>query len=389
MSMISLCKPPIWIPLTFLLSLFSCTGNQPKISATPLNIQTKENPTWHHERVVPLETHQDALLGNINKVEIDSRNGDFLIGDYDSAKKVFRFSADGKFVQGYGALGQGPGEYEKLVGFTQSPAGGIHILSTSGIITLNRDGSFKKMLPLRFTGREIISNENYLVIRGISFHGARNKHAVRVFNHELEELTTFHENDPRLDKLAYMPRSSIALFDDKVFVSEIYDFEFSAYELDEQRHSTDNRFRIGPKTDLSSYWREKRLSQEARSAIMSSIRRADWVYADEDELFFIEFNPGKPGLSFFTYDPATEALAQYQSWDLVGYTGEKDFLPLGGVVGAYENGLVGFCDSPELINQHRDRYPALQKKPFSLKDNPVLILVRLPGTTAAPDPGAG
>ena len=75
-------------------------------------------------QIVPLETTDDALIVEINKIEI--RNNLIYILD-NSVKSVFVYDFNGKYLNKINALGQGPGEYAFLSDMTVSDSAVIII----------------------------------------------------------------------------------------------------------------------------------------------------------------------------------------------------------------------------------------------------------------------
>jgi hypothetical protein len=68
---------------------------------------SKDSPPFEEVVIVPLETNDDILIGDIENVQIN----DSLIFISDGNKKLFVFNKDGKFRNKIGAKGNGPGEY--------------------------------------------------------------------------------------------------------------------------------------------------------------------------------------------------------------------------------------------------------------------------------------
>ena len=67
-------------------------------------------------KTIILETNKDALIGNINSVQVF---GDKIyILDSEKAKCIFVFNKSGKYLQRIGNVGKGPGEYVKPTDFT-------------------------------------------------------------------------------------------------------------------------------------------------------------------------------------------------------------------------------------------------------------------------------
>jgi len=67
-------------------------------------------------KTVVLETNKDVLIGNINSMQI--YNDSIFILDSRSARGLFLFNKNGKFLRRIGNIGQGPGEYIEPSDFT-------------------------------------------------------------------------------------------------------------------------------------------------------------------------------------------------------------------------------------------------------------------------------
>lgn len=67
-------------------------------------------------QTIILETNKDCLIGNINEFQVFE---EFVyVLDRLSAKSLFVFNMDGRFVRKIGNLGRGPGEYVQVIDFT-------------------------------------------------------------------------------------------------------------------------------------------------------------------------------------------------------------------------------------------------------------------------------
>jgi hypothetical protein len=60
-------------------------------------------------KYVPLETTEECLIGQLNKVEVS--NNEIFVLDSRSARAIYRFSKEGKFLNQIAEQGHGPGEY--------------------------------------------------------------------------------------------------------------------------------------------------------------------------------------------------------------------------------------------------------------------------------------
>jgi hypothetical protein len=70
-------------------------------------------------RTVILEDHDDALIGEIQYIQVFDDY--ILIFDFFIAKKLFVFDKNGKFLRQIGKTGRGPGEYIQIIDFCIDP----------------------------------------------------------------------------------------------------------------------------------------------------------------------------------------------------------------------------------------------------------------------------
>ena len=97
-------------------------------------------------RIVPLETNDNCLIGQIAKVEFyDDKI--FLL---DSFRKLLVFDINGKFLFNVGKVGRGPGEYPEIRDFDLDENGNIYVLTYQKILQFSKNGKYLKKIPLNF-----------------------------------------------------------------------------------------------------------------------------------------------------------------------------------------------------------------------------------------------
>lgn len=111
-------------------------------------------------KAVPLETKDECLISNINKV-IFFENKMFL---QDQSQRLFAFSMDGKFLYEIGKIGRGPKEFPELRDFDIDEKGNIYILTYRKILKFNNNGLFQNEFQFQFPNE--ICNPLQLVING-------------------------------------------------------------------------------------------------------------------------------------------------------------------------------------------------------------------------------
>jgi hypothetical protein len=152
------------------------------------------------EKVIKLELVEDSVIGNIDKLIIN-KNSEIFIGDYFSSKKVLRFDGSGKFINCYGRIGQGPGEYIQIMGFTIGPDDNIIILTPYKLIKFKKNGEFVKEIRLNYSGIDITSlnDKIYIYISRYRF-SPKIKKSISILDLEFREIGGLSEYDTRLEK---------------------------------------------------------------------------------------------------------------------------------------------------------------------------------------------
>lgn len=346
---------------------------------------THENSSWSYARVVALETHEDALLGNIGKVVVDPDTNDILVGDFRSAKRVFRFSEQGTFLRAYGAVGEGPGEYQNLTNFTLGDDGRLFLLAERTLLRFKADGTFEKQVNNSQLVSEIMYYKGRLYIRGLPFYKDRAKEAIHIYDQDLNEVKRMHPRDPRMQKMTFFPSCSVAAYRDTLFVGHPFDFQLSAYPLQGETGQAKAFSLPQDNHRLHEILAKRRLNDEDQNQAFGHIQRADCLFAFEDGLFFIEYQPRSKGMRFFTFQPEQQHFAHHPDWNFIGYEDEVTQLPIGFVAGAHAGGLIGVCDETGLINRFKHQHPEIADRTFTMQDNPVLVFIDLHLT--GPKPG--
>jgi hypothetical protein len=119
-----------------------------------------------YTRIIPLETNEECLIGNINRLKIFE--GNFYILDYDHSKSIFVFNADGKFKFKISNTGKGPGEYIIPRDFAIDTIRRELIILDQmqrKLLTYNLEGDFieERSMPFNVGGSlDIIDSEYYI-----------------------------------------------------------------------------------------------------------------------------------------------------------------------------------------------------------------------------------
>jgi len=101
-------------------------------------------------KFVPLETTDDCLIGNADKVLI--KNQRIYIGDFSKAMALFVFDINGKFIHKISKRGQGPGEYLSFRDFDIHNNGDIYMFDIFGqkLLIYNSEGSYLREIKFNY-----------------------------------------------------------------------------------------------------------------------------------------------------------------------------------------------------------------------------------------------
>lgn len=96
-----------------------------------------------HFELIPLETTDESLLGNIDIIK--KRNGRYYVQS--NRDKLSVFDSNGKHLFNVGQVGQGPGEYSLISDF-DADLDNIYILSPKNIFVYDLSGHFIKKISI-------------------------------------------------------------------------------------------------------------------------------------------------------------------------------------------------------------------------------------------------
>lgn len=112
---------------------------------------------------IPLETSNNCLIGQIDKIEISSNN--IFTVDARNARSILRFSLNGKFLNKISSTGGAPNEYTQVNDIAIDPnSGNIGILTDKNVLFFTPDNNYLRKLEMPIYGYKIGWYENRIII---------------------------------------------------------------------------------------------------------------------------------------------------------------------------------------------------------------------------------
>jgi hypothetical protein len=120
---------------------------------------------------VPLEASKESLIGYVQNIHV--YNDNFFVLDMVTAKRLFIFDLNGKFINVIGQSGKGKGRFTKIIDFSiERKSEEIYILDQIGkIIVFNFEGKFLREIyitgptPDFYNSLEIVGQSVFLDIK--------------------------------------------------------------------------------------------------------------------------------------------------------------------------------------------------------------------------------
>ena len=361
--------------LTFIL-LLSCNQRQQERVASHTQSVHSLDALGSYTKAVALETHENALLGSITKVEVDPNTGDILVADTFVTHKVYRFSSKGRFLRAYGGKGEGPGEYQRLFTFTLHKSR-VALFSLGKRLLFEADGRLVLEDP-SYTNDVFAqsSGDRIFVYSLLGYRPSKNMAFSLDENFEIQER--FHPIDKRIRKIPFLPNEGLAVQGNQIVLSEFCDYELALYDRKGNYRKT-FRFPNG-NHELDPLWRlskDKLTKNRNRKKITQSLHRASAIHTVNGYLHILESHPENQILRSNLWDLETHQLYTYEGIRLVRAGKDADYLSMNQLVGAYNQGLIGVCDDPENFHRFKHQIPAAQGIEFTDNDNPVLLFFEL------------
>ncbi len=280
-----------YIFLLVIIALLSCNKNNEFIENSNCSNVTihdikkynilKYSDLFDSIRLVKLETSDQCLIGNINRI-VNYKNK-FYILDRQIAKALFVFNDCGKFCGRIGKIGKGPGEYINPDYFHIDPISEeilIYDRFKNEIISYNINGNFKNTQKLknRIDAFSTINSE-YLALY-FNYYGNEDiknlpKHNLHIINRKGKvQFESFNRSDSKIPNIEY----SNSFFCNEEDVLFNPSFENRIFAIDSNRISVKYRFDFGSKSISNEFLESIVKSEKSKKDVYEKIENSEKVY---------------------------------------------------------------------------------------------------------------
>lgn len=330
----------------------------------------------HFARAVPLETRDEALVGSIHQVHLDPHRGDILVGDYKVQRRVLRFDAQGKFIRAYGAQGQGPGEFQSLMGFAPVGDGRLVVLGNYKIAIFDYDGEVVAETFMESGAVDVAVQNDHIFLRTLG--GAKHDGSeMVVYGMDLSPQKDFLPIERGHQGIPFLARRGLVHQDGSFFLAASFDNFLTTFNT---RGELKHRIKFPGGVDVAEDLDRAaahRLDRKERVAILEKIVRPAEIFGVGEGLFIHFTVPGEKAYRPALYRPHDQQLTVFPQLTVMGEQEGSQHLVMDYVAGSYDKGLVGVCESPERFNRFKEGVPVLEPHTLKATDNPILIFFEL------------
>jgi len=331
------------------------------------------------EKIVVPELTDDSSIAEVSQIAFD-KNGDIYVADLSSRGTVLRFDESGKYISRYGRPGQGPGEHGSLRAFDIDGNLRVYLISDTKIIRYSQASEFEKETSIGYFPGDIkiVKDGLYARIFGTRDSSGGLGPAIKVYDLGLAEQGGVCHFDPRLNAYKFLPRSSVAVWKDKIIFTDIYDLALNIY--DPRADQTQRIVFPNDNGRLDSVWKREHLVEDDRSHIRDNIHRFNAVYSFDGIVYLTEIDRKRNEVNFWLLDIDHKNIVVFPLLDVIGTaTRTSASIRFETIVGTYENGLVFVVEDEEKIQKIREQYPQFKDVRFGANDNPALVFFRVNG----------
>lgn len=296
--------------------------------------------------VILLETVDESLIGRVDKVQIAPATNDIYVMDSHATKMVFRFSKDGHFKGTVGAIGEGPGEYERPLDFSLTKDGGLVIGSNRKLSIYDQNDAIIKERRTDHFFTKIGAFANM-----IATYERHNPERIVFYNNDLAPISYFETADQRPgEKIG--PRSMFGTAGGSLFIVRPFHLSFFKVEPDltQQLHL------------LSAFNSNDYTPDNYKRTIVS-------LYGVfNNQAFLQEVYPDR--IHYLLFDMSTQTMINFENTSLKEHDYPFDYL-----AGVAPHGIIVVITDEETFEKHAPKHPELQGLRFNPNDNPILMIL--------------
>ncbi len=345
---------------------------------------------------IPLQATNESLIGYVHNIH--TYKDRYFILDISSAKRLFIFDQNGKFIKAIGERGKGRGEFYEIIDFSIEPkAEELYILDQVGKVNIfSLDGKFlrditiKGPTPHMYNNIEIVGNSIFLDIRYPQPHPSDKYYLLREvtlegkFKKDWLDMDVVNKGGGK-SEFSNIMKSLYATPDGVFYTKEFMDV---IYQLEENNvrpvKAIESQFNISKQDIADMNPGENYFVQAGKLDRIFSLSK---VITGDDFSYFSY----KRGAAPFSLVDRNGTTSLHQFWiDDVSYPGKSFHVQPPQFFATPSDGktLIGIANGKknwegglEIANQHLGGLdPAITAsfaQQFKDADNPVLILYRL------------
>lgn len=372
----------IFFTLTAILLVLSCASGERAgdniIDFKEFNVTQKKYTHFTEAgkitKAIKLETTSDSLLALIDRVIVDPQTGDLIIGDFRKAKRVLRFSSQGRFIRGYGTPGNGPGEYHHMRDLTVTSNGDVILLTATKMLRYDKTGKFLKESRLDFYAGDIECIDDLLYIPVLRYRrDPGDKKAIVTLTPAFEQTGGVGVFDTRLEKLIYSAHKATASIGKSLYFIDNYEFNLNIYDTETRktiRLPIPNNNAV-----LDKIWSKKRISQADKKEIHTHLHHFISIMSVEDRLMLIESHRASKIHRGWLLNLNKKEVHMFNLSCLYGdyRVEDKPDLFFHRIFGTFDKRIIGDFNNTEIFNRYKHKYPLLKDIQFMPEDNPILV----------------
>jgi hypothetical protein len=330
------------------------------------------------KKAIKLETTRESLIASVDRVIVDPKTGDLLIGDFRRANRVFRFSNKGTFICNYGKTGNGPGEYHNLKSFTITGNSDVILLTSLKLIKYSKAGTFLRESRIPVFAGCIECVNDLLYISVLRYRGnPGEKKAIIVLNTLFSKVGSVGDYDIRLEKYIFNIRDALAKSEKKLYFIDYYDPTLKIYDSSAKRLI---QLQIPNKNSvLDKIWQKSRINDNDDKKILSQLHRFNSIKIVDNRILLMEINRANKTYRSWLLNLTAREVHIFDRSVLFGdyRIEDKPDIYFNRVPGTYDNGIIGVMDDVENFDLHKNKYPLLKDIQFKADDNPILVFFEL------------